>query len=391
TFNAGEADAGKVYLYLGSAKGLSKGAVWSVGSRQEGEQFGVEVASGDVNGDGFSDVAVGAVGYVENKIRTGKVYLYLGGPRGPSSTPDWTTVGEQKGGASFGAGLSFGDVNGDGFADLLVGANGFPSGKKAGAGKIYLYFGSKEGPSNSYVWSSTGDDAPHASFGYPVLLFDLDGDRMADLLVSAIGFYGKTFFFPGSARPSPRPLWTSIGEKEGGALFGSAVAAGDVNGDGYFDLAVGAYAMDNPGKTDSGKLYLFEGSADGLPSEPVWTAIGDDREDAFYGFSAVMGDVNGDGYADLLVGAQSQTETVVNAGKAFLYLGSPKGFSAPAWTSVGANVDHAFFGTAVALGDFNGDGANDLVVSAPLQGTEEKERVGAVYVYLGRKETGPPH
>jgi hypothetical protein len=385
-FNGGEPNSGKIYLYLGSPEGLAHKFSWSaVGSGRDGERFGIALAGGDVNGDGFWDIAVGAIGYTENGVRTGKVYLYPGGSQGPSSKAVWMSTGEQKAGANFGASLAFGDVNGDGFSDLLIGANGYPSGNRPGAGKAYLYLGSKAGLSKRPIWSSGGDDAPHASFGYPVALFDLSGDRTADLLISAIGFSGKLFLYPGSARPPHRAHWSSVGEKQGGALFGSSLAAGDMDGDGYIDLAVGAQAMDNGGRTDGGKIYLFGGSPNGF-SSPTRTAIGDGREDAFLGASAAIGDANGDGFADLLVGAPSQTGSVVNAGKVFLYPGSPQGLSpAPDWTSVGDNIDHAFFGTAVAMGDFNRDGLADLVVSAPLQGKNDEDRIGAVYVFPGRR------
>ncbi|MFH1017237.1 MAG: integrin alpha, partial [Pseudomonadota bacterium] len=129
------------------------------------------------------------------------------------------------------------------------------------------------------------------------------------------------------------PGWTAESD-QASALFGYTVAtAGDVNGDGYADVIVGAVNYDN-GQTDEGRAYVYHGSASGLSATANWTAESD-QGSAYFGYSAgTAGDVNGDGYADVIVGAYGYDNGQDNEGRAWVYHGSASGLSAAAnWTA----------------------------------------------------------
>jgi hypothetical protein len=157
------------------------------------------------------------------------------------------------------------------------------------------------------------------------------------------------------------PVWSQQGAPPSG-FFGERVAdAGDVNGDGYDDVLVANRLFSNP-EDEEGHVLLYLGSAAGLGTDPAWVVEGN-RHDIAYGASvACAGDVNADGYDDVVVGASGLWGPI---GLADLYLGSPSGLG----TSPTRTITHSpseGFGTAVAsAGDQNGDGLGDWMVSAP--------------------------
>ena len=140
-----------------------------------------------------------------------------------------------------------------------------------------------------------------------------------------------------------------------GAGAGVEVAAGEEEhdhgkGDRFRDLAIGAYFQDTPGHTDAGKAFLFLGSAFGISKKPAWTSSGDDLIDGKYATSVTaLGDLNQDGYEDLLIGSKQKENDQIQSGKIFLYRGDPKGFGKKAaWTDAGENQQQALFGEAAA-------------------------------------------
>src|SRR5262249_39764103 len=141
--------------------------------------------------------------------------------------------------------------------------------------------------------------------------------------------------------------WTAE-SNQASASFGSAVAsAGDVNGDGYGDVIVGAYQYDN-GETNEGRAYVYLGSASGLSATAAWTAESD-QASADFGYSvASAGDVNGDGYGDVIVGAYQYANGETAEGRAYVYLGSASGLSATAAWTAESNQASAEFGSSVA-------------------------------------------
>jgi hypothetical protein len=172
-------------------------------------------------------------------------------------------------------------------------------------------------------------------------------------------------------------LWSFRGDQQEGAKFGAAAAsAGDVNGDGRPDLIVGAPTHDGAAGPACGKVFVFYNSAVGLPSTPSWTAEGEQPGSRFGEAVASAGDVNGDGFDDVIVGSpgllvydRDLPFLVTNRGRIYVYYGSAQGLaSSPAFTVDGwASRDDLGFvdglGGAVASGDFNGDVYADVVAA----------------------------
>jgi len=361
---------GRASLFLGGASGLSPSAEWTSDGGAAGEQYGFSVASsGDVNGDGYADVVVGAPNAGGG---FGMAYLYFGGPSGPSTVPSWSAVGEASG-SSFGSAVATaGDVNGDGYCELLVGAPVFNFHR----GKAYLYLGGASGLSAG-SWTA-GGEAEDNYFGYAVATAgDVNGDGYAEALVGAQGYEGNRgkayLYLGGPSGLSATSSWAVAGEAADD-YFGIVVApAGDVNGDGYADVLVGA-----PGNSGArGKACLYFGGPAGLQTLPAWTAAGEALNDEFGRGVTSAGDVNGDGYADVIVGAWGHSG---QTGKVYLYLGGPSGLPATASSTLAGEAPGNHFGLTVATaGDVNGDGYSDVVIGANGYGGN----VGKAYLYLG--------
>ena len=390
-YDNGQDDEGRVFVYRGSATGLGTVPSWTAESDWAGAQFGHSVGTaGDVNGDGYADVAVGADHYANGQENEGRVYVYHGSTVGLSTTAAWS-VESDHGGAYFGTSVgTAGDVNGDGYADVIVGALGYQA-----AGRAYVYHGSSTGlTAGSADWTAESDQGG-AAFGASVdTAGDVDGDGYTDVIVGAPQYdngqdnEGRTYVYFGSAtglRVSPN--WTAEGNQEGAYFGRSAGTAGDVDGDGYADVIVGAYWYDN-GQENEGRVYVFYGSVAGLGSPADWTAESDEAGAAFGWSVGTAGDVNGDGYADVVVGAYLYTGDLYEKGRAYVYHGSAAGLSTTAdWTAEGDQFS-AWFGWSVATaGDVNGDGYADVIIGAN-QYDNGQTGEGRAFLYYGNGGPG---
>ncbi len=165
------------------------------------------------------------------------------------------------------------------------------------------------------------------------------------------------FVYAGSAAGLQSFSFFPWGGSQTNSQFGTSVGtAGDVNGDGVSEIAVGAYQFDN-GQTDEGQISVFTGEALGVSFLASWTAEGSAMQMEFGRSVSNAGDVNGDGYSDVIVGVPGYTNGQTREGRALVYLGSATGSAlAPAW-SVESNIANAQLGWSVAgAGDVNGDG-----------------------------------
>jgi hypothetical protein len=365
------------------------GPPWTLECNQERASFGCSVSgAGDVNGDGFDDVIVGAYEFDHGQPGEGRAFLYLGSASGLSATPDWTGESDQAY-AWFGTSVSgAGDVNGDGFDDVIVGAERFDNGQ-TDEGRSFLYVGSASGLSLAPAWMAESNQ-PYSYFGTSVSgAGDVNGDGFEDVVVGADRFdlgqtdEGRAYLYLGSAGgPSPTPDWTAESDQDFAYFGGSVSGAGDVNGDGFDDVIVGAEGFEQ-GHLNEGRAFLYLGSAGGLSPSPNWKAELDQIKVAFGHCVSGAGDVNGDGFDDVIVGAPYYENGQAVEGGAFLFLGSPTVPSvAPDWKAEG-DQPSALFGTSVSgAGDVNGDGFHDVIVGAErFDGGETDE--GRAFLYLG--------
>ncbi len=310
----------------------------------------------DVNGDGFADVIVGASDF--DSRGTGHAYVYLGGPTGISASPATALAGLAGRGAFGDAVASAGDVNGDGFCDVVVGDRGTTT----EGGHVHVYLGSAGGLGSNPTMSLSGHDGPGDGYGFSTASAgDVNGDGYADVIVAAIGWsshvWRELLYLGSSTGLSPVPassLFEPLGSDTVTAVF--VASAGDVNADGFADVIIRAPA--------AREVHVYHGSAAGLAAPPVSVLTRPDGSTFRYGVSvATAGDVNGDGFADVVVGAPEDVG-VAGAGRAFAYLGSASGvLPASASSLTGpAGGTHAFGWSVSSAGDVNGDGFADVIV-----------------------------
>lgn len=379
-------DEGSVFVYLGSASGLVTDEPWTGEGDQKGERFGFSVGTaGDVNGDGFDDVIVGSIGYDNAFAEAGRASVFLGSASGLSTTPDWTAEGDQVN-ENFGLDVgTAGDVNGDGFDDVIVGAPYWAGGPNY-EGRAFAFLGSASGLGNTPAWTAEGGGV-EGNFGWSLgTAGDVNGDGFDDVIVGDYRYgddEGEAFVFLGSASGlSTTAVWNATG---GARLqyFGLSVGtAGDVNGDGFDDVVVGA-PLYTVGQVYEGRASLYSGSVVGPSADADWTAEGD-RERAEFGHSvATAGDTNGDGSDELIVGAPFFDHGQTREGRTFVYTDTPLGFGTTPPRTAEGNQANAAFGWAIAgAGDVDGDGFDDLIFGAPAY---DHGRVGegVGFVYYG--------
>lgn len=337
----------------------------AISGGDDGDLLGgyVSLATGDFNNDGVADIVVGAPmadGPDDARTDAGEAYLFYGPLEGERevSEADLLIIGRSAG-DNVGHSTATGDLNGDGVDDLVVGAPGVTAGwdPRSDQGRAYVFFGGE----------------------------DLDGTR--DLADDAYDFV--------------------VTGAEGFSRLGHSIAIDDTNGDGTADLVVGApFAGREPGtapggpRTGVGEVYVIFGRGDlsgevSIPSLQQDATFSGNEEFAQFGISLAVDDVNGDGDADVVVGA-SRVTTMDGSrpagGAVYVFFGGTglKGTQSVANSDQGVTILGASAGSTLGFpltsGDFDGDGVADIAVGAQLEGAEDLQTVGVLRVLHGSED-----
>jgi hypothetical protein len=384
---------GFVQVYMGAPTGLSTTPVVTIEppvADGSGTFGGAAASAGDVNGDGYSDLSVGCVSCDVGGPDTGAAWVWHGSASGLGSTPDWVGSGAN-GYDMYGTVAAAGDVNGDGFSDLAVGAQHYANGT-SWEGAAYVYLGSNSGLATTAAWLREGN-ALEVLFGEALAAVgDTNRDGYGDLLVGAGGYAadvnipGSAYLYLGSAVGlSTTPSWTGTGPQNDSRYGGELCGVGDVNGDGYTDFAVGANTYTGS-YTDEGAAFLYLGQPDGMPLDSGWRPVGGAYGVIFGTSIAALGDVNGDGYSDAAVGSPFYDGSAGNEGRAQIFLGDAAGFTdSPQFTVYGPTGGSwlGYGGYSLGGGDFDGDGYGELIGGMPSYPVDGDYYTGRAQVWEG--------
>lgn len=368
---------------------------------------GVMRALGDVNGDGFDDAAFAFIEPSVHAYYGGLVAIYSGGPDGLDATPVQVFAGDSAQ-ETLGRDVTSGDVNGDGLTDLVIGADKTDRGG-INNGSVQLHLGVAGGWFEAEPSRSLYGDNSYDRMGSSVVLCDFDSDGYLDLAAGAVDeanlatatpaeeqgaihiFHGTAAGFPDTADfviygdlPDGAGGWAGEPSMHQGAVL----AAGDLDGDGLCDLVAGAPEAGLDGRAGDGVVAVYRGTLDNnllLEREPTALFAGNIDADGNFGRRLSVGDINGDHKAELAVGAWSDDSDAPNAGAVFLYRGATLGgtlFPEDADWSAYGDAEDGYLGADLDLRDLDGDASDELIVSAFRRDGSASEQ-GEVRVYDG--------
>ena len=353
---------------------------------------------GDFNGDGFADVLAGAWRSADNR---GRAYLLYGFDDDAAVTDadlaaasPITFVGDSDATSKLGYSVTFaGDVNADGFADVLVGAPEHTDGARA-----YIFHGRADLAPGTTVEAAQAEQIisapePDVSFGFEVAgAGDVDANGQADVLIGAFAndasapralahlYLAGAAASPATTIEMPAAAQSSVTDANGApGKFLALDGIGDINGDGFWDIVVAS-----PTDADStGQIAVFRGAA-AMPSAPtpVLTLQGSSAGDGLGRSATFASDFDGDGFDDLLVGSEHQ--------RVYLYTGGADMDATADFTFTGVDTPASpdgFGRTVASIGDFQGDGADDIAIGVPNSTYNSRENNGWVLIYFGGEST----
>ncbi len=378
---AGSGD-GRAYVFPGSRAGtpVAPERILRAPDGSAGAFASSLACAGDLNGDGYADLAVGAP---ELAARTGAVLLYWGGPAGLALAPDQTLMSPRAAGGLFGRHVAAaGDVDGDGYGDLLVVA---PSADST-PGRLLVYRGGPRGVAATAALQVSGV----GRFGSAVAgAMDLDADGFADVAVGAFatsGEAGAVHVFRGGPGGLSETAAIVLPATTGpGSQLGAAVAsAGDVDGDGYADLAAGAPGAPSNDAPDPdagtvrspGRVIVWRGGPMGVSGAILHELLPGTATGSQFGAALAATDLTGDGFSELVVGAFGTSR---RQGRVYVFAGGAMPSRVPLLQLDGPVADSDFGRALAVAGDVDASGLPDLVIGAP----RTDDDAGRAFVHRG--------
>jgi len=360
---------------------ISADTLFNITGEAPGDKFGGLGKPGcDVNSDGYGDLLIQAKYNDEGGVDAGKGYIFFGGPTF-DEFPDLEILGENSGDGL--SDISFaGDLNSDGFADFKLTAP-YNNDAGEGAGKAYIYFG---GPDVDDIADITilGENSGD-NFGEGGYVGDVNGDGNDDILLFAILGDGDeinsgiSYLFFGGPNFCGIPDVVFKGEFTGDRFGRNQSTAGDINDDGYDDIVIGAYQhSSNSGHGGKAYVYLGADTVDNIPD----LIISGNKNNGKLGWAVdILRDVNLDGYDDFIVTAPFEDVGSIEKGKAYIYFGGKELDNIPDLILFG-EIDGDRFGIEVeSAEDLNGDGFGDIILSSPNNWNGQE--IDRAYIFFG--------